>query len=379
MALAETAMAVSVAIYVYSEGSHFAYVIAISALAPAVLLQTEPSNQRALRYAGTLVRWFTQAFYAAFPKQFPQSASVDKSTSFRRLILLGTIFLALEIYIAILYIAISTSLVVSILAARTLAVLFEVKLSPAEAIAAIPDNWRKIVLCTDATTLPELVPGLEALPSFSDLFILRFADAARDLWLGRARQAAGLTYILMFIYLPASLYRWSIKSTSLIWSPLLWAFRPIQINEDALQLAKRIQFLTIYKISRIYSAVVLILFSAKLYLIVAWASIRAPFERLPGWDTIAHYLVPEAIPGWHVAAAINAALTWLIFFKAERYTFDSSMSANAPDSGMRNFFASSFAIRNLLTIYTTACTIYITFSLVGAIDISKVRVIGFPW
>ncbi|WP_315772184.1 MULTISPECIES: hypothetical protein [unclassified Bradyrhizobium] len=379
LALAETAAAICLSIYLYSDDGHAAHLIALTALSPAVLLQTQRSNQRALRYAIGLNRWLTRAFHAAFPKEFPSSASVGKSTSLMRLLLLGIVFLLLEIYIFALYFVFCTCLVALLISARAFATLLELTLRPMGAIAAVPDNWRKIVLCTDLTTLPELAPGIEGLATFSEIFIVRFSDVPLEPSLGRARQAAGLFYLLIFVYAPASVYRWSIKSTSLIWSPLLWAFRPIQAEEDPLQLAEQIQVLTVYRISRLYSAGILFLFAAKLYLLLAWSSLKEPAQSIPGWDTIAHYLVPEAIPGWHIAAATNAALTWLIFLKAERYTLDRAQHERSQLSNIRVFFAISFTTRNLLTIYTATCTLYLTITLATAIDVSKIRIIGFPW
>ncbi|MGY3452535.1 hypothetical protein ACVILH_004877 [Bradyrhizobium sp. USDA 4353] len=296
-----------------------------------------------------------------------------------RLLLLGIVFLLLEIYIFALYFFFCTCLVVLLISARAFATLLELTLRPMESIAAIPDNWRKIVLCTDVTTLPELAPGLEDLATFSEIFIVRFSDVPLEPSLGRAKYAAGLFYLLFFVYAPASAYRWSIKSTSLIWSPLLWAFRPIQAKEDPLQLAQQIQVLSIYRISRLYSAGVLSLFAAKLYLFVAWSSLKETAQRIPGWDTIAHYLVPEAIPGWHIAAATNAALTWVIFLNAERYTLNGAHYDRAQLSNIRVFLAISFTTRNFLTIYTATCTLYLTITLATAIDVSKIRIIGFPW
>jgi hypothetical protein len=64
--------------------------------------------------------------------------------------------------------------------------------------------------------------------------------------------------IALPIIIPALVYRWSIKMTALIWSPLVWAFRPLAQNENIMVFARKVVDLSIYKVGRIYSGIVVV-------------------------------------------------------------------------------------------------------------------------
>jgi hypothetical protein len=215
----------------------------------------------------------------------------------------------------------------------------------------------------------------------NDLFLTRFSVALPYIRSLKSKLAfvVGILYVAIFLYIPAALYRWSIKSTALIWSPLLWAFRPLQEKEDPLHFAAGIATLTKYRISRVYSAIILCLFAIKIYVFIAWFSLPPSVQRLPGWRFISHYLVPDAIPAWHIAAAVNAALTWLVLFRAEKYLHDATGGRPIPTEAMQRFFVISFVIRNILSIYTLTCILYLTFELVGLVELPNLRIILFPW
>jgi hypothetical protein len=74
------------------------------------------------------------------------------------------------------------------------------------------------------------------------------------------------------------IYRWSLKSTALIWSPLLWVVisaRGTGIAKIDLSYVRDWQF---YAIMRYYSLFVITLFAAKMWLFFNWNSVAA--ERI---------------------------------------------------------------------------------------------------
>lgn len=158
-----------------------------------------------------------------------------------------------------------------------------------------PRNWRRITLCTDLVYLPEVLPDveLEEVGAGLEFFTFKrfFKKALEDL---KAMPEATLfnvktpgklalkdaiaatfalssffAYIislmpaLAFWYLPAMAYRWSLKSTALIWSPLLWIISPAT-NALASRL-REICRAALYRVMRLYSFVIIVLFSTKLY------------------------------------------------------------------------------------------------------------------
>jgi hypothetical protein len=253
---------------------------------------------------------------------------------------------------------------------------------PIEAISYIPENWRKVVLCTDTGTLPELIPGLADLPLTDRRNALRLYGL--EFWFEEWPSSWYVRFWLVLAALPifvaAMVYRWSLKSTALIWSPLVWAFRPIRREDDPTTFSKAIIELSLFKFSRLYSAIVLVLFAAKIWIWFYLTHLGTILHTLLGgsWDVLSMYLVPDAIPLWHVTAATNALLTWGIYFRAERYAFDAEHRVENEDQHIATFFKSAFVTRNVLTIYTAMCTVYITIRLVSQLDMPRFELILFP-
>ncbi|MEH2492151.1 hypothetical protein [Bradyrhizobium sp. AZCC 2230] len=388
LALVEATLALALGLIILSVSRSSLHIVLAAAAAPFLLLQTERSNQRALSLAAASSHWLMRVLEHAFPNSSRLEAITHlhergtgpfTSTLFFFLTLICVILL--ETYIAALYFSLLTLLLVILLFGKSAAVIIETIARPLDSLAAIPDNWRKTVLCTDSATLPEIIPGLESYPGFEDTFLLRFVKVVPHLRSlpSIAARVAGILYIAIFLYVPAAFYRWSIKSTALIWSPLLWIFRPLQAKEAAGHFAEGIVTLTKYKLSRAYSTIVLVILGFKICILLTWTSFKSFLEALYGWSLISHYLVPEAIPGWHVAAAANAVISWVILFRAEKYLLDVRIGAPSSPERIRRFFVISFIFRNLLSAYTVACTLYLTFELAGRTDLSKIRIIGFPW
>jgi hypothetical protein len=210
-----------------------------------------------------------------------------------------------------------------------------------------------------------------------------------DGWWNRVRKElsarnAGLDWLgaitsFLLIYILAGLYRWSLKSTALIWSPLVWAFRPIRASESTLQFVRGLLTLSIYRFARWYSGLVLILFAGKFYIWLTWIEIAGKLKVIYGWSLISSYLLPESIPLWHLSAVANGLLTWMIYFRAERYLHLVNSGVAVSDNAMDRFLTVTFYTRNVLSIYTAICTLYITKELAGIVELPTIRLIGFPW
>jgi hypothetical protein len=86
----------------------------------------------------------------------------------------------------------------------------------------MPDNYRRLVLCTSPSELPELVPGL--LKSSSTFHFSALIEGFRHDWrTGRSRLGTVLTLsVFALIYLPAWLFRITIKSTAWFWLPIAY-------------------------------------------------------------------------------------------------------------------------------------------------------------
>ena len=89
-------------------------------------------------------------------------------------------------------------------------------LHPLSGIKALPRNFRQLIFCTSPVQLPELVPGLEE--SDSELRVFGFLQHFT-----RTTDVSDRIYVsiaALILFLPAWLYRITIKSTAWFWWPL---------------------------------------------------------------------------------------------------------------------------------------------------------------
>src|SRR5271155_2187582 len=121
---------------------------------------------------------------------------------------------------------------------------------PIECVGEIPRNWQRVVLCTDIGTIPELIPTIEQ-TTIKTLSFLKVSVMTSSLSCFpndlkgefKMRRITGIFRELSFLCLliildgiplavPGLAYRYAVKSTALIWSPLLWAVRPVRSQAD---------------------------------------------------------------------------------------------------------------------------------------------------
>ncbi|MBF0161018.1 MAG: hypothetical protein HQL88_01895 [Magnetococcales bacterium] len=102
---------------------------------------------------------------------------------------------------------------------------------PWQGLRAMPGNWRRISWVLDSGYPPELVPGLSFwTPAFSLKEIQAIFHSH-----GLLRKLFGLLAFLCF-FLPAILYRWSLKSTVWLYWPLLFLeAMPEQSNPERVE------------------------------------------------------------------------------------------------------------------------------------------------
>jgi hypothetical protein len=105
---------------------------------------------------------------------------------------------------------------------------------PIVALQAIPRNWLTVALCMDTLHPPELVPGYESSHvecedlKFTTLRRITIGDPGMQMWF---RIAAFLAILPMHV--PALVYRWSLKSTALVYAPVVWvAYRATAIKRE---------------------------------------------------------------------------------------------------------------------------------------------------
>lgn len=372
LAIVETMTAIGVTIWIAVHFNTLTHIAISAAIAPFLLLRTPTSNNQGLVLAARMANFvLTNLFQKLQPR--PWRNQVE------RVLMLP--------YMALLMVASEVVVVFLSFVIKALVALTSVLTRPVETLAAIPRNWRDIVFCTDIATPPELLPGLDDYKE-DDVGIGQFKVGrmvtAIFSDLGPSRSVAAVSILLgipylLIIYIPASLYRWSLKSTAIIWSPLVWAFRPISGADDPRQFARGIINLGIYKIARAYSAVIFLFLCFKAIIFLLWFQITSEMEALPSWKIISSYLLPTSIPAWQVAALINVLLTWWVYTRATWYVHQADGGQQFDLKSAARFFQRTFIVRNILSVYTSLCTLYITVTIATAIRLPALQPIFFPW
>ncbi|MBF0584327.1 MAG: hypothetical protein HQL80_08845, partial [Magnetococcales bacterium] len=97
---------------------------------------------------------------------------------------------------------------------------------PWQGLLAMPDNWRRIVWVLDGRHPPELVPGLSLQTRALSWVEIQTVIHSR----GVMKRLFGLLAFCCF-FLPAILYRWSLKSTLWLYWPLLY-LQPLPRSQD---------------------------------------------------------------------------------------------------------------------------------------------------
>jgi hypothetical protein len=183
---------------------------------------------------------------------------------------------------------------------------------------------------------------------------------------------------LMFLTWFLSLsYRWSLKSTALIWSPLLWVVISARGSGVPRVDLSLIRDWPLYKVMRLYSLFVLALFAAKVWVffnldvmtaLVAWLQQR--------WGLYV-FIAPHVLPSWQLAAGANAAIAWVLLFFAQWQLM--SIQHNSPsalsDIAVGFILGTASVIRNLLSFWVIFCTLWLAWQL----EWPHFRVQYLPW
>lgn len=222
-------------------------------------------------------------------------------------------------------------------------------------------NWRRIALVEDCTHLPELIPGL---PQTS---LQRVLGETVNVDRIRIRSAAK-SILLVIWFLPAWLWRFSIKSTSWFYFPLLLMTRDGALMDDGARRIRVDRPSPLYdKLSAIYSSIVLVV--AVLSLVDWGGALRwsqhlqgdAPFGPV-GWLFVTDWVQLSEEPWkWFVLAASVATLAqyvWIDWIRNQRLgARENGFDPNDRHSpGLSLFWIDRF--RNLLVILSIVVGIW---------------------
>ncbi|MDF1789589.1 MAG: hypothetical protein P1U82_27250 [Verrucomicrobiales bacterium] len=258
---------------------------------------------------------------------------------------------------------------------------------PLLSLREIPTNWWRFVAIIDSTTPVEAVPGVRGhLHPLSDLDLFDTTEVYAGFLAKSASIIDAILKVVAFVtyttlvFIPAFAYRLSLKSTTLVYGPIIYLVQT-SLRRDTLDILIDIRDLALSRILRLYATLIILLFIGKVYLYMSWARVATKWDSIPGVEVVDAYVLPTHIAPWHVASVVNAVIAWGLFFLADFAL--SSEQRRGCLVGNRMAFGNAIAIvllcRGLLSLYTIACVLYISAALLPEIQWPPLGPKIFPW
>lgn len=285
---------------------------------------------------------------------------------------------------------------------RVYATATELLLHPIRSITAIPQNWWRQVATVDLALSPELLPhpryasgpdGTTASDGFSVYESVSKVIRGTEYPVEHRTLQVGLLFPAIFC---AMAYRWSIKSTAIVWFPLLWALRPMKPADRDWKTTLGIEREKgTYQLIAVVSAICLLGLACR-YL--WWASGDAlarsmdawkePIERVGASSMLgklfqvgAALVAPgeKAFDFWQVAMFFNAILGLFVWWKIKGWLAHFNHNLPPSDASIERTLRVSFFFRRLLTTYIILCDGYIFFQVARGLPIPTVGTKLTPW
>ncbi len=390
LSIIESIIAVTVTIYIAIDFGTLFYIALSASIAPFLMMKSKESKEKGLGIFCKL------------------KELLDKTSVFFRKFHLPGLILGQWFYV---FVVLLSSITIKFIVTLS----FFIK-----GIKSIPKNWVRIVLCTDFTTPLEIIPGYGGIPIFpysynenaipSDqerysefkyrvficllcfligyfcINIIEFYNTYKKANVGFAGPDSVFEWLLFFIlmmvgifnyliaiinlpfmveitcYILAVVYRFSLKSTSFLWLPLVYVVN--ETFDDSISIKGKLKILndsSIEKLKKYVSWVTIVVMAFKIILlprIIIWWNSNS-------WSELLNvYIMPNEIHPWHIAATLNALVTiigfYLFFEKASLYLEEGKWDESQVKK-MYNFFC---FIRGIISIYTISIGLYLTINVV---------------
>ena len=284
LAIVETLVAVTLSIFLLKILGSATHIVIGALIAPFLFLRTDASTARA---------------FAIFDSCFPRLGEVVSSiASFHDRLppfLRSITFLLLWLPLFLL----------GTVAIRIAATILTLVSSPRESLLAIPGNWVRVALAMDHRHPPELLPGLEtAHEPQASLENLKYGKL-RSLIISATESALFQKLGVLAIYGSAVMYRFFLKSTSLIYFPLIWI-------SDVPLTANGILNFPLERVRRWYAWAILVVMLSPLVI-----SFHTPDTLATHRDrAIYSYVLPVSTYWWQISRVIAVGVTIAVYFYA---------------------------------------------------------------
>ena len=236
-------------------------------------------------------------------------------------------------------------------AVRFIATVVSFARHPLVALREIPKNWFRITFGVDTKVPPEVIP------EHSTAQIGALWEGFPDNFPNR------LVLMIPFIpiFLPAILYRFSLKATSIIYAPLVFVAHST-FSEGA-DLRTKLELIKRGDLSRIrvwYGVIAILAFAAKLVLMMNLPGFTDWWNEHPASRFLALYVAPAEIPKWQLAELANSALAIGAMLFARRALLGYDLQHPWPEVAVKRLLGLVSGLRWVLALYAILCTGYIT-------------------
>ena len=343
LAIIETLIAISITALISIYLDTYIHIVISASLAPFLLLKTEKSTHQTIHYftalslklAGTLTKCIDfektrNTFLLGIPL----------------LVVLGLCLLAIKIYV----------------------VFINLVTSPLDTVRAIPENWYSVAFCLDSKHPPEPIPGWESCRV--EVFEKHDLEDPNISWFDindfNHREPVEFTISVMLwliFFLPSFIYRYSLKSTSIIYMPFIWLVN--LESKGSAEARNTIEYFyrsQIEKLKRIYAWFVLSFLTAfPLYMLFIQSSVMHELSS----KTLAIYFIPVVqVDSWHITRSLSAFLTLVLFYYSDFLRLQLKERNN--NLLLQGEFALGIMQKLRLTfgLWTIICGLYLVYSTV---------------
>jgi len=385
LAVCETILAVSIWVFIAVKFNTINHILASILVTPFLLLRTNLSEKYGLKFFNSIVKREHNIFVNYISSSILGKLSWEVISIL--IILSLSLFCSITIIIPIIY-----------LVKIFITIYFLVK-KPIHSLKMIPHNWYRIVFIQNITHVPEILPGVErnkkklkSLSSyaFNDFlvgiksYIFLFKD--QDCKNKKVFFYANLffpTLINMFffiLYIPAIFYRYSIKSTAIIYLPFIWLLAPNRKKSTNIKIIiDDIIKWSWEKVKIWYSCLVIFGFTLLPFIIVYYSQklLDSFGSSLKIWNYF-FLLQLNEIYSWHITRFAGAVITLFLFFYANKKNIRFSHGDFSSERIARNVIYYLDKLRTLLTFWTIGCGLYILIRAADWTFIRHIKIILIP-
>ena len=244
-------------------------------------------------------------------------------------------------------------------------------------------------MATDLHHPPELIPGIELQSNLFRASPLRVSDWLEDFSVSKNPGRSVFetlsdwilgSVIIIFWFTPSLLYRWSLKSTAVLYAPLLWILQPLTPPDHTLE--QRLQLFVrsdMVRFAMMLSIFTIGFFIVKVWMMVTWAEFVNVFANSKFDVLFSLYVQPTIIPIWQMAMVANSCFIIALMLFVRSCIRHIEVGAPRSETVTERVITWTTITRRLFTIYTMACTFYITMRAALQVDWPELGTKPFPW